>query len=276
MNAPKFELLENDTIKIETGETLYRIRALRKVFGGVDTGSLGGYVESERNLSHSGSAWIARNAKVYGCAQVIGNAWISDNAQICDNAHVEGDAKIYGDAKVSGYAWISGNAKIHGDVKVFGEVWISDNAQICDSAQVFDKAKVYGNAQVCDNAWIYGTTRVHDNTRVAGNARAFNFTQVYGNAYVSGDAWLQNKGDVIWFTPVGSELGTLTAVKTRDGGIHITRGCFSGTVAEFLDAVYKKHGTTKIAQEYRLLIEAACLRFNYVMPKVNIEERSTV
>lgn len=44
------------------GVTLHRIQAL-KDFGNVDAGELGGWVESEKNLSQSGDCWIAKEQK---------------------------------------------------------------------------------------------------------------------------------------------------------------------------------------------------------------------
>ena len=58
------------TQKIEEfGRTLYRIVALAD-FGIVTTGDQGGYIESEKNLSQSGNAWVCGNAEVYGNAEV--------------------------------------------------------------------------------------------------------------------------------------------------------------------------------------------------------------
>ena len=75
------------TQKIEEfGRTLYRIVALAD-FGIVTTGDQGGYIESEKNLSQSGNAWVYDNARVYG------NARVYDNARVCDNAEVYGNAK---------------------------------------------------------------------------------------------------------------------------------------------------------------------------------------
>lgn len=51
----KFELT-TDT-KIHFGRKLFRIKALVS-FGNVKVGDLGGYVESEKNLSQSGGAWV--------------------------------------------------------------------------------------------------------------------------------------------------------------------------------------------------------------------------
>ena len=64
----KYELTE-ETIKVE-GVTLYRIKAL-KDFGNVKKGDLGGFVQSEMNLSHYGNCWIYNDAKVYGLVRVF-------------------------------------------------------------------------------------------------------------------------------------------------------------------------------------------------------------
>ena len=58
-------------------------------FGDVKKGDLGGYVEKEDNLSHSGDAWVSGDAEVFGDARVFGDAWVS------------GDAEVFGDAEVS-------------------------------------------------------------------------------------------------------------------------------------------------------------------------------
>jgi hypothetical protein len=48
----------------------------------VKEGELGGFVESEANLSHVGNAWVYKNAQVYGHAQVCNNAWVYGNARV--------------------------------------------------------------------------------------------------------------------------------------------------------------------------------------------------
>ena len=45
------------------GHILHRIQAMRD-FGGVQKGDLGGWVESEENLSHDGDCWIFDNGSV--------------------------------------------------------------------------------------------------------------------------------------------------------------------------------------------------------------------
>ena len=183
MTQKKYELLKNDTITIPNGKTLYRIKALID-FDLVVAGSLGGYIEKEDNLAHSGNAWVYDNAQVYG------------NAQMYDNAQVYGDARVYG------------------------------------------KAQVFNNAWVSDNAWVHGDA------------------QVSGNARVSGNAWVSDNDDLIWFSKVGTEQGTLTVYKSKDDSLLATRGCFSGTVDEFLAKSAKVHNE-RVKREYQLLIEVA-------------------
>lgn len=78
----KYELTD-ETVKINS-VILHRIMALTD-FGEVNAGDLGGWVESERNLSHDGNAWVYDNAWVYG------NAWVGGNARVCGNAWVDGN-----------------------------------------------------------------------------------------------------------------------------------------------------------------------------------------
>ena len=82
----KYELTSET--KIVFGHILYRIKALSS-FGYVSAGDLGGFLESEKNLSQNGNAWV------------YGNAWVSDNAEVYGNAEVSGNARVYGNAEVS-------------------------------------------------------------------------------------------------------------------------------------------------------------------------------
>lgn len=88
----KYEIT-NKSIEFE-GKTLYRIKALHD-FNDVKTGDLGGFVESEDNLSHHGDCWIYGNTKVLddayvdGNARVLGNAVVSHSSRITENANMQ-------------------------------------------------------------------------------------------------------------------------------------------------------------------------------------------
>ena len=78
----KFELTTESIYLL--GTKLFRIKAL-VTFGCVKKGELGGFVEKEENLDHTGSAWIFGNAKVYGNALVHGDEEVSGNAEVSGN-----------------------------------------------------------------------------------------------------------------------------------------------------------------------------------------------
>ena len=62
----KFELTAEFVTNI-FGKKLFRIKAL-VAFGDVEKGELGGFIEKEDNISHSGNAWV------------YGDAWVSGDA----------------------------------------------------------------------------------------------------------------------------------------------------------------------------------------------------
>ncbi|MDD0824621.1 polymer-forming cytoskeletal protein [Mannheimia sp. AT1] len=136
------------------------------------------------------------------------------------------------------HSWVFGNAQVYGDACVYG------NARVFGNAQVYSDACVYGNARVFGNAQVYS------DARVSGNA------QVFGNAQVYGDACVDSEKSLVWFSKVGRENGTLTVYKSKTGELLASRGCFSGTVEEFLRESAKVHDE-KIKREYELLIEVA-------------------
>ena len=84
-------------VKTYLGKTLHRIKAVVS-FGIVVKGEIGGWIESEKNLSQDGNAWVYGDARVSGDAEVYGNAWVSGDARVYGNAEVSGDARVYGDA----------------------------------------------------------------------------------------------------------------------------------------------------------------------------------
>ena len=86
----KYELLLEDNITIDDIK-LYRIRCCRSFKSGYETineGDLGGYIQSEDNLSHYGNSWVFSEARVFGKAEVNGDS------QIFSNTNIHGDAKV--------------------------------------------------------------------------------------------------------------------------------------------------------------------------------------
>ena len=85
---------------LKSGKNKGRVKALRS-FSDIKAGDVGGFVESEDNLSHEGDCWVSDDARVSGNARVLGDAQVFSNALVYGNAQVYGEAQVYGRACVS-------------------------------------------------------------------------------------------------------------------------------------------------------------------------------
>ena len=129
-----YEFVPEDTIELH-GHKLTRIRAVVNLpLQFVRSGDLGGYIESEYNLTDQ--AWVEDRACVYGNACISGNASVGggahvyDNASVTDNARVFGSSHIFGDSLVSGKAHIGGIVQLSGNAQVSGNAYLSGNDQV--------------------------------------------------------------------------------------------------------------------------------------------------
>lgn len=100
-------------------------------------------------------------------------------------------------------------------------------------------------------------------SQVSGNAWVSGDARVYGDAWVSGDARVEQRRDIFWLSIIGSENGTYTAFKNKDGGVSVNRGCFNGTLEQFSDAVNERHAG-QYHQEYQLVIELTKIRLGVI------------
>jgi len=169
---------------------LHRIRALKDFTlngyaGDVKAGDLGGWIESEDNLSQDGKCWVGENAKVYGGAKVYEDALVSNIAVVSENA------KVYGKAKVCRWSQLHGNADVSGNAFVHGNAHVYENAEVYGHADVYDNAQIYGNASVSENVYVYGDA------------------QVFGDAKVSGDIWIHEDAYVQGNTNLDDSFGKL-------------------------------------------------------------------
>ena len=112
-------IMTADTI-VFAGIKLSRIKALRD-FGNVKNGELGGYIYSEKNLSHYGTCWVSDNAQVRDNAFVGGSAQVRDRAIVCDFAIVRDLATVSDIAVVGGYAVVDDDSRVSGE-SIFGIV----------------------------------------------------------------------------------------------------------------------------------------------------------
>lgn len=208
--------------------TLHRIKAL-KDFGSIKAGELGGWIESEENLSQDGNAWVRDNAKVYEYAKVYGEAVICDNARIRGNARVFDNAMVCDKANVFGNAWVHNEAKVRDRAGVFGNAWVYGNAELLDDATVFSNAEIFGNAKLCDNALVYGFAKVGDKAEIGDKATICDKAEIKGNAKV------HNSADYIVFKNFWSGVRYFTWTRSNNKW---SDGCFYGTGKELIKEAY--------------------------------------
>ena len=255
--------------------TLRRIRYLIDIPSrAVKAGDLGGFLQSEDNLSHWDHCVVLNDAKVLGEAQVVADAIVRDASSVQDKAVISGFAQVSENSTVYGNARVQDHARIYGNARVGGHAYISDFACVYSYSHVYGHAAVRGRSHVQGNSRVFDSPIILDDSRIYGNAivsgyailrgtsLVFHHAEVSGHAEVD-DASISCFSDLMWFSHVGSEHGTLTAFRTINGDIRVTRGCFSGSTEEFLQASLKKHGPDSVYyKEYSLLVQVILNHFS--------------
>ena len=137
--------LTDETIKFG-GVELHRIEALRD-FCRVKKGDKGGFVQSEKNLSHDGDCWIFNNAKVYSNAKVSGSATVSQNAIVREEAIIRGLAIVRGSSIVRGLAIVRGSSIVEGHSIVSEEAVVSGTSIVRGISTVLGHASIF-NAKI--------------------------------------------------------------------------------------------------------------------------------
>lgn len=222
----KYELIPSDR------EGLYRVKALRD-FNDVKKGDIGGYIQSEKNLSQLDDCWIYDNAVV------------SNNARIYNNAVIRENARIWGNSKILNYGQVYGNAEVCGD------------AVVCNCANVYHNARVFGNAIIRDNAVVRGDAKIFDYVIVCDNVN------IRGEVCICGDAMISSDKDYIVFKNWWSSGRYFTW--TRSNNMWKV-GCFYGSGEElinkaFEDSVEKGFEYKKIVDYVESILENQ--RLNY-------------
>lgn len=140
MSQKKYEITEITHPKYPW---LHRIRARCQVNEQVGPGALGGYVQTEDNLSQDGTCWI------YDQAICCEEAVVEDDGRMFDGAVARGSALISGDARMFERAVAEGNSsffsgELKEDVRLSGNAVVnrSDNGL---SPLIGRKSNVYGS-----------------------------------------------------------------------------------------------------------------------------------
>lgn len=196
MKNKKYELIPSD--KTINGKKLFQIRALKDfdiyypdretIFHRnldfirspncpeVHAGDLGGYVESEANLSQAGNCWI------------FGDAIVHEKAYVCLHAVVTSTPMVYGDPEPCLSTEIKGTAAISDNAFVYGGCVIEDDSHVSGCAEIY-KSTLSGAAYV-KNA-IVKNSNIHyeavidvphyttiDSADIASRCEVFNLREI--------------------------------------------------------------------------------------------------
>ena len=140
MEQKKYEITD---ISHPSNPKWHRIRALKYIGEDVEPGDLGGFVESEDNLSQEGVCWIFNDAIACESALVSGNAVLKDQAVARGTALVSNNAEVGGKAIVQDYAIVL-------------EGYVSGNTHICGNAKLIKELNSEGVPEVSGDAYVYG------------------------------------------------------------------------------------------------------------------------
>lgn len=122
---------------------LHRIRALVPVNQWVMKGDLGGFVESENNLSQEGLCWIYDDAISCEDAVVEKNAVLFMKAMARDSALITNNAGMYEQSVAEGCCCIL-NGELKDDARVAGKAMVKENEVTGQSPIIAGNSHVYG------------------------------------------------------------------------------------------------------------------------------------
>lgn len=161
MANEKYEITD---IAHEKYPFLHRIRALRDIGKKVKAGELGGFVESESNLStEDDTSWLFDDSISTGSAFVDQDACLYGRAVACDCAYVSQRAEMSADARIEDYAYIRG-AVMCGHARASANSMILDSQDTGQAPVLSESCVVYGTVigdiHVMGKAVIWGEEKI--------------------------------------------------------------------------------------------------------------------
>ena len=252
--SKKYELTTKT--KLIDGHKVYRIKALKSfntiIDRKVNKGDLGGWVESEKNLSQDGTCWLFDDAVGYENSRRSENSVGYDNSQQFGNSRQSGNSRQFGNSRQYGDSWQFGNSQQYGNSRQFGNPQQFGNSQQYGNSRQIGSSQQFGNSQQFGDSVQYGDSMQYDNSRQSGDSR-----------HITGHD--EGTGCILCIGPCGDSQRTVTVQPDNT----IVVGCFHGSFKEFKQEVVAKYG--KDYGSYSVCITAiqAVLR-----KRVNIEKGS--
>lgn len=122
---------------------LHRIQVLMDVNTHVKAGDLGGFVQSEENLTQDGECWVYDDAICGEEAIVNGNAGLHDGSMARGSAYISGSAQLFEQAMAEENSYMNaGELKDHARLAGDGMVCAAENGH---SPLIGGHSNVYGS-----------------------------------------------------------------------------------------------------------------------------------
>lgn len=242
----KYELT-SETKDVD-GHTLHRIKYLRNGDNFVK-GQLGGWIESEENLSQEGECCVMHEAVVYGDAWITDDAKVGEYAAVCDKAVVEKEACIYDTATVCDDAWITDGALITGDSLVSESALIAEKAHLAGNCVVTGFANIAGDSYIGGHAKIHGSVEI-ENASINDHADISGDFSMVGPTHITGDAVITKESDYLVMKNNWSSGRYFTWTRSNDKW---SVGCFYGTGEELIKKAYED--SENIGKHYEAAVQ---------------------
>lgn len=273
----KYEIIKDKNLSIVlNGSKLYRIKALRN-FNDVHEGDIGGYIESDKNLSHEGDCWIYDDSKAYDNATVSDNAIVKNSSSVIDNAYIVSNSVIDSNSIISGSSKIFDNCRVSDKSTVSGNSILKSNVSI-ESSIIKDNVIIDGFFEIRYGVIIGGNVFIHGDGIIIGKNTTIETSSYYrDNLEINGnyinigpDSKINNINDIhiIKMTSIENKLNSVndgyykkiimrsvTINKNNDNQyqvvVNIGDKQFFGNIYEFRDFI-KNHTTLddRIKRDY--------------------------
>lgn len=145
---------------------LHRIRALHDIGDRVKAGDLGGFVESESNLSFEPGD----------------DAWIFDDAIACGESSVDQGSRLFENAVVCGQAYVSQGAALSAEARAEDSAYIR-GADLCGHARASGRSVIMVSPETGKAPFLSGTCvvcgDVMGDVHIMGQAVILNVERIY-------------------------------------------------------------------------------------------------
>src|SRR5574337_869552 len=195
------------------GTRVHQIRARRRV-GQYHPGTVGGWIESERNLTQGDDqAWIGDDAVVVGSSRVR------------EMGHVTGEAIVRGSCLVTDRGFVGDEARLDGRVRVRDHATAGGRAQITGDVELGDYCRVGGRARLSGSLRLIGDCGISGDAVVGGDLEL-------RDARIGGLAEITEPGHVVVLSGLTDDLVIVYRAPGQPGGHRVTVGCQTFTLSD--------------------------------------------